>query len=448
MSAQRTDRTRTITPSVMRATWLVARHELVSAFRDRQTTLYAVVVPVVLYPFLFWAMIQGAFFLQGARERTEVELALVADSRAEVPNELADALSEDPGRAGLDRIDVAPLERVADATSARARVRRNGEDAPEKSDAVLLVEDGGRADSPGEGVGSSLFFDSTDPESELARTRVERRLPEFAASLREAAAEARRTDPEELAPLRVEVAVDVAANRERGAYLLSFLLPMLLVVMTVLGAFYPAVDMTAGERERCTQETTLLLPVPRAAVHQGKILAVCATAIIATGLNLLALGFSAGHLVALAQLGPEIEIDLPFQAFAAIAPLALLFALFVSAVLTGIGAMARSFQEGQALLGPVQMVFILPAMAGVLPGMELTPGLACVPVLNVVFAFRGLLQGRSMPLEYAITAVSLVVCSAVAVVIAMRILSRESAPRGSWIARSIGRARAAEEDSI
>ncbi len=447
MSANRTDRARTITPSVMRATWLVARHELVSAFRDRQTTLYAVVVPIVLYPFLFWAMIQGAFFVAGARERTEVELALVADARADVPSELAAALSEEPGREGRERIDVAPLERMEDVSSAGARVRRNGEDDPKKSDAVLLLENGGRADSPGQGVGSSLFFDSTDPESELARARVERRLPEFAARLREAAAEERRTDPAELAPLRVEVAVDVAANRERGAYLLSFLLPMLLVVMTVLGAFYPAVDMTAGERERRTQETTLLLPVPRRAVHQGKILAVCATAVIATALNLLALGFSAGHLVALAQLGPEIEIDLPLEAFAAIAPLALLFALFVSAVLTGFGALARTFQEGQALLGPVQMLFILPAMAGVLPGLELTPGLACVPVLNVVFAFRGLLQGRALPLEYAITAVSLVVCSAIAVVVAMRILSRESAPRGSFVDRWLGQARAAEGGS-
>lgn len=447
MSANRTDRARAITPSTMRATWLVTRHELVSAFRDRQTTLYAVVVPIVLYPFLFWAMIQGAFLLQGTRERTEVELTLLADARADVPNELASALTEDPGREGLERVDVAPLERVDDPRSARERVRRNGEDAPEKSDAVLLVENGGRADSPGEHVGSSLLFDSTDPESELARTRVERRLPEFAARLREAAAEERRTDPAELAPLRVEVAVDVAANRERGAYLLSFLLPMLLVVMTVLGAFYPAVDMTAGERERRTQETTLLLPVPRAAVHQGKILAVCATAVIATTLNLLVLGFSAGHLVSLARLGREIEIDLPVEAFAAIAPLALLFALFVSAVLTGIGALARTFQEGQALLGPVQMLFILPAMAGVLPGMDLTPGLACVPVINVVFAFRGLLQGRAMPLEYAITAVSLVVCSAIAVVIAMRLLSRESAPRGSLFDRWSGRARTTEGGS-
>lgn len=442
MSADdRARRPRAAAPSIARATLLVARKELVSGFRDRQTTLYAVVVPIVLYPFLFWALIQGALLFEGSRERTEVELALLAEPRADVSPGLPRALSADrdaldPRAEERERVDVAPLERT-DGSAAGARVRHDGE--AEGSDAVLLLRAGETADAPGAGAGASLYFDSTEPRSELARERVERRLPEHAAELRDAAASARARDPEELTPLRVESPVDVSADRDRGAYLLSFLLPMLLVVMTVMGAFYPAVDLTAGERERRTAETTLLLPVPRVAVHQGKILAVCATAVLATALNLLALGLSAGHLVALARLGPDLAIDVPVEAFASIAPLALLFALFVSAVLTGIAALARTFQEGQALLGPVQMVFILPAMAGVLPGVELSPGLACVPVLNVVFAFRALLQGRAMPLEYALTALSLLLFAALAVWLARRALEREPAARASG-----SRSRAAE----
>ncbi len=441
-------------PSTFRATLCVARKELVSSFRDRQTTLYAVVVPIVLYPCLFWMMIQGALFLEGQREHTAVDLALMAETRADVPPDLAGALAEDSGRPGLERVDVAPLVRPVDEAHARELVRRAGEpaavegseSADDKADAVLLVRGGGAADSPGEGAGARLFYDSTASRSELARTRVEQRLPSYAASLREKAALARQREPSDLEPMRIEEPVDVAEHKDRGAYLLSFLLPMLLVVMTVMGAFYPAVDLTAGERERRTEETTLLLPVPRAAVHQGKILAVCATAVLATTLNLAALGLSAGHLVALARLGPEMEINLPVEAFGAIAPLAVLFALFVSAVLTGIASLARTFQEGQALLGPVQMLFILPAMAGVIPGVELTPGLACVPVLNVVFAFRALLQGRVLPLAYTITAVSLLVCAAIAVWLAMRALSREPSPRGGFVSRLLLRRRPALQE--
>jgi ABC-type Na+ efflux pump permease subunit len=433
-------RPRSTVPSNLHATLLVARKELVSSFRDRQTTLYAIVVPLVLYPFLFWTMLQGALLLQGSRERTEVELALFAEERADVPEGLRAALTADPGRERLERVEVGPLTRGRDESAARARVRHGPEPDPAGADAVLLLRGGGAADSPGEGTGTSLFFDSTESRSELARGRVERRLPEFAARLRETAAARMQRDPADLMPLQVEEPVDVAAQRDRGAYLLSFLLPMLLVVMTVMGAFYPAVDSTAGERERRTEETTLLLPVPRAAVHQGKILAVCTTAVLATGLNLLALGLSAGHLVSMARLGRDLEIELPIGAFLAITPLAILFALFVSAVLTGVAAFTRTFQEGQALLGPVQMVFILPALAGVIPGVELTPALACVPVLNVVFAFRALLQGRALPLEYTITAVSLCVYASIAVWLAMRVLGSEAGSRSRSRGRLFARA--------
>ena len=42
---------------------------------------------------------------------------------------------------------------------------------------------------------------------------------------------------------------------------------MLLVFMSVIGALFPAVDLTAGEKERRCAETTMLLPIPMTAVH-------------------------------------------------------------------------------------------------------------------------------------------------------------------------------------
>jgi len=95
-------------------------------------------------------------------------------------------------------------------------------------------------------------------------------------------------------------------------------------------------------------------------------------------------------------------------------------------VLTGVAGLAASFKEGQALLGPVQMVFILPAMAGALPGLELTPAMAFVPVLNVVLAFRSMLLGEALYLEYVLTAGALLVYAIIAIRLAVRLLSREA----------------------
>ncbi|MBI5364906.1 MAG: ABC transporter permease [Planctomycetes bacterium] len=439
-------------PSIGRATLWIAAKELRAAFRDRQTTLYAIVLPIALYPFLFWCMIQASMFVQGRRERTEVEVGLAAARDARVPAELHAALAtsasveeaDEGRRARLERVNRvhvgalrAPLDESAArewaAERARVGAAQGSEDAP---DAVVWMPalppaDDALGDARDAATTLTVFYDSTQTASELARRRVTERLPPLVDRLR-AEKLAPGTPRTELEPFRLATAHNVAERKDQGAYVLSFVLPMLLVVMCVLGAFFPAVDVTAGERERNTAETTMLLPVPRLAVHQGKILAVCASAMLATVLNLFALALSAGHLLQMLPHESTVQIELPVAAFLAIAPLALLFAFFVSAALVGIASFARTFKEGQALLGPVQMVFILPAMAGAIPGLQLTPGLACVPVVNVVLAFRALLNREALPLEYAITAVVLLATAVLAIAVAVRLLAREAlfAPEG------------------
>jgi sodium transport system permease protein len=199
-----------------------------------------------------------------------------------------------------------------------------------------------------------------------------------------------------------------------------------------MGAFFPAVDLTAGEKERSTAETTLLLPVSRMAVLHGKILAVCFSAVLATALNLTALGLSVSHL--LGMLGGDslpAMTGFPLLALVAVAPLALLFSFFVSSVLTGVAALAKNFEEGQALLGPVQILFIVPALVGVIPGVQLTVPLCFVPVVNVSLAFRSMLLGQGQSGEYALVALALLLYGLLSTRLAVKLLSRESARLGT-----------------
>lgn len=414
------------------ATFAVARKELRESFRDRQVLMYSVVLPICLYPVLFWVMIQGALLIQGQREHTQVRVALAAPGDAE-PAGLSDALSR-PSAAGASPFAgpaVAPVEvfGIEPATAGAEEALLADPELPRarRPDAVLELGVQPQSDEPSASATAphaALYYDSTDSRSSLARRRVEERVKAFADDLRRREASRRGIDPRRLDPVEVETQ-NVAADEDMGAYVLSFLLPMLFVVMSVMGAFFPAVDTTAGERERGTAETTLLLPVPRLAVHQGKILAVCVSAVLATSLNLTALGLSAGHLVRMLSAEGDLHVELPVSAFASVAPLGLLFAFAVSAILTGIAALARTFKEGQALISPVQMLFILPGMAGAMPGLELTPATAVIPVVNIVLTFRTMLRGESKPLEFAITAVSLLAFAGLAVWLAVRVLSRE-----------------------
>ena len=410
--------------ATMQVTW----KEIKTSFRDRQTTFYTLVLPIVLYPLLFWSMIQVSLFLEGRSEITEVAVGIAAEDAALLPPGLEEGLqpegsSPEPEERPLNRVHALPPRAPLDEAGARAWIAERPEDDEAiRPDAVVYV----RGDEAGEREGVQVLYDSTKTSSRIALGRVSRRLPDFASDLRERAAESADPAGGSLEPFKREPARNVAPRPAIGAYILSTVLPVLFVLMTVMGAFFPAVDLTCGERERKTAETTLLLPIPRSAVHLGKILAVCLAALIATGLNLTALALSAEHLLRMLPAASKIEVQLPVRALLQVAPLLLLFAFFVSSVLTGISSLARTFKEGQALLGPVQILFVLPGLAGSLPGVEITPFLASVPVVNVVLCFRNLLRGDLGLLEYGVAAASLAALSVAAIGLSLWMLSRES----------------------
>lgn len=411
------------------ATLQVCWKELKTSFRDRQTTLYTLVLPIVLYPTLFWSMIQVSLFLEGRGEVTPVAIGIAAPDEVLLPPGLAEGLEKAPGKEpeeGLNRVNALPPRVPLHEESARAWVAGgsalDGEGTEERPDAVVYAHE----DAEGRRDGLRIFYDGTRTDSRIALSRASRRIPAYASDLRSRAAE--EADPEggSLEPFLREPARNIAPQPAIGAYLLSSILPILFVLMTVMGAFFPAVDLTCGERERKTAETTMLLPVPRSAVHLGKILAVCVAALTATGLNLAAVALSVEHILRMLPAASKIEIQLPVRAMLQAAPLLLLFGFFVSSVLTGISSLARTFKEGQALLGPVQILFVLPGLVGSMPGVELTPFLASVPVVNVVLCFRNILRGEMGMLEYAIAAVSLAALSVAAIGMSLWMLSRES----------------------
>lgn len=416
-----------------RAMLRVAQVELLSSARDRMTMVYAVLLPLALYPTIFFVLLQVWLLVQGREQHTAVQVGVMAPaecveklgSAGFQPEGVLDALVRRPGdaqaAAEASRIEAVELRdaRAGDEAAARAWIA-----APDGPDAVLVF---GRCEA-GAGAAAEplLVHDTTSPRGKLAAERLRPRLEEQAETLRLAAARQAGLTSGALEALEAGPRRDLAPAESRVAFLMSFLLPMLLVFMTLSGAFYPAIDATAGERERGTHDTTLLLPVPRSTVLHGKILAVAALAMTATLLNVLALGLSAGQLLSMLKgASSQLQYEIPWTAFAAIVPLALLFAFFVAAVLMAFASRAKTFKEGQAALGPLQIVFYLPALAGAMPGLALTPQLACVPVLNVVLAFRDLLKGRWAPLEYGLAACSLLACALAAVWGATWFLQRE-----------------------
>src|SRR5207302_590813 len=68
---------------------------------------------------------------------------------------------------------------------------------------------------------------------------------------------------------------------------LAALVPLILILMTITGAVYPAIDLTAGELERGTLEILVAAPVPRLALLFAKYVSVLTVALLTAVINLI-----------------------------------------------------------------------------------------------------------------------------------------------------------------
>ena len=351
------------------AWWVVFRKELRETLRDHRTLLMMIVVPVLLYPALLVVSEQLLLFGQRSLAADRSPVALVG----EAPPELVDILDANDDLT-LVELDGDPTEALRD----------------DEVTAVAVIGPAAGADGTRE---VTLLFDGASDRSQRGRAELTGSLDDW----RDSVLADRLTGRGLPRSFAVPVAVNdssVALPAEMGGYTLGRILPLLLVVITLLGAFYPAIDLAAGEKERGTLETLLTAPVPASAVVTGKFVTVALIGVIAAALNLgsMLLTFQTGMLQITALL--DIEVALPARAvlaiFLTLVPLAVLFA----ALFLGLAVRAASFKEAQNTLTPVYMVVLVPAMLPIFPGISFGPVLAVTPIAGVSFFFRDLMAGE------------------------------------------------------
>src|SRR5690606_11552643 len=134
-------------------------------------------------------------------------------------------------------------------------------------------------------------YDGTAETGRIARDRVARVIESYRQRRFEEAASAIGVEPAALEPFDVR-RVDLASGEARGAAQLAEVIPLFLVIMVALGCFVPAIDATAGERERSTWETTMTVAASRGSILTGKYLYVATMGTAAGLLNVAAVGLT------------------------------------------------------------------------------------------------------------------------------------------------------------
>jgi len=193
------------------------------------------------------------------------------------------------------------------------------------------------------------------------------------------------------------------------------------------GGMYPAIDMTAGEKERRTLEVVLSSPASRGAIILGKVLAATTAVLVTAILAMVSLIVSfrfADFGIQVGKAAGRVPLDATGIAlvFVALVPMAVLAA----SLMVAIALLAKSFKEAQSYLTPLVMASIFPLLVGMLPGLQLTPVLALIPLFNVCQLIKEIFLGEYSHLAFAITMASNIVYAGLAFFAAVRVFSKES----------------------
>jgi sodium transport system permease protein len=205
-----------------------------------------------------------------------------------------------------------------------------------------------------------------------------------------------------LEPIALREDADLASKERLVLMIVGSILPYLLIVFALLGGIYPSIDLGAGEKERNTLETLLLAPIGRTEIAIGKFLVILLTSLVAALLGVLSLYLSYLYLMPQAIV-EMLDIRISLSTAVLAGSLVLAPAASFAGLLLAISVFARSFKEAQNYLAPLQFAIILPAMASLIPGIEINTGLSMVPLLNVSLLMREILKGDFNLIYYLLT---------------------------------------------
>ena len=390
---------------------IVYRKEFTEWVRDRRTLISTVLVPLFFFPIIMVGFTALAVVMVGkAKEETPKIMILGGEDSPQVV-------------AGLQKVkslEVVPYrpdwkEQISDK-EIRAAV-----EIPPGFQAAL---------EKGEPKTVKIYYYEGEMKSSFGVDRIEKFLKDYRDQVVKERLAAKNVPTSVLTPFEIHQENVAPPEKVSGATVGGFI-GYMVVLLCMTGAMYPAIELTAGEKERGTMETILSSPISRMHLVLGKFLLVLSAALATAALSVMSMGISfsalrhfnvsSGRREAaglLLQLGPK--------AVAAIFLMALPMAVLFSAVLMTIALFAKSHKEAQSYLTPMTFLVVIPAVASLLPGVELTPKLAFIPILNTSLVCKEIMTGTYHWNSIALIFVSTCAYAGIALFLAFKTFQRES----------------------
>ncbi|PYU10495.1 MAG: hypothetical protein DMG37_20090 [Acidobacteria bacterium] len=391
---------------------IVYKKELTEALRDRRTLITMFIVPLVLFP-----LVSVGFGAAIA--------ALIGKAKEETPQVMVIGGEDSPAvLAGLKRvpkIQIVPLEsnwkeqvvnkQVPVVVEIPEAFERNLE---EQNEQTILIHD----------------YEG-DLKSETAKDKIEKYFNDYRDSVIKDRLAARNLPVAVLKPFEIKPHNVAPPEKSGGALFFGGFIAYIVVFLCFNGGMHPAMDLTAGEKERGTMETILSSPISRAHLVLGKFLLVLTTALVTAALSVISMAISFAivntlHTKPIQAGESDTALHIGFGAALSVFIMAIPLAVLFASVLLTVASFAKSYKEAQSYITPMIFLVVLPAIAAMLPGVELNLKLALVPVLNVSLLCKELVIGTYHWNYIAIIFVSTCVYAAAALFLAVKMFQRES----------------------
>jgi len=391
--------------------WIVFRKEFLDILRDRRTIFSMVLLPVIVLPALMYFM---GTVMSTQMQKLEQRRSVVAMWGSRWAPELLALMQERPGMQVISSIE--------DSTILLGQLLEH------QILAVILIPEGferalGGDMQPLDTLKVRVLYDKSYQESDIVMDKVQAALTEYRQQQIQKQLAQRNLAYNVIEPFAITAENRASETQMAGAMMGQFI-PYMVILLTMVGCMYPAIDLTAGEKERGTMETLLVCPATRLELVMGKFLTTMLAGMITTILTIIS-QFT-GMSSMLHSAGETWSVSLDPAAIALIFVMFVPIAALTAAGLIAIAVSARSYKEAQSYISPLMILMIIPAFTSMVPGLEVDLRLAFVPIVNVSLILRNAFIGIFDPTLILVTFLSSAVYAAFAIFIAVRIFQKET----------------------
>jgi len=382
----------------------VCRKEVVENSRDRRTLLSTLFFGPLFGPLLFAFLVNVIVSQSLSDAENIIVVPVVGQSYA--PNLVA----------FMQERGVEPSDEFETLEDAEAAVSAGSHDV-----VVVIDPEFPERFRAGGDARVTLIFDLSRTRNALQLRRVRAVLNTYAGQLRVMRLQARGISPLVMRPFTIDE-LDISTATGRSVLILGVLTYFLLLT-TLMGGLYLAIDTTAGERERGSLESLLTMPATRAQLLLGKMLATIFYMVVT--LTLTAAGFAvAMRFVSLEQLG----MDSNFGPLVALKIVLILipFVPLGAALMTLVASFTKSYKEAQTYLTIVLIIPTVPLIIATVLGVQPSLSLMWIPSLSQHLLITDLLKAESVNLGYlGVATLSTLLLGSLLAWLAIRFYDRE-----------------------